>query len=160
LLEAYLNGLAWDFAQNNKAFDALSKRKQKIIIDQGHTNLRDKILKYPDIVTGRHLWDDSSNTVQAFLEILKPFRDSLVHPSPFSAPEKFGGYDKLKNFYRINFITAHLGVKVTTDLIVEIHQHVTKSESGHPVWMDEIMKFLEDTISESNVLSSLLIRGE
>lgn len=148
LVEAYLNGIAWDFAQNHEAIDALSKRKQKLIMDQGQTKLRNKILKYPEIVTGRRLWDDSNETVQAFLEILKPFRDSLVHPSPFSAPEKFGGYDKLKTFYRIDFLTAHLGVKVTVDLIVEIHLHITESKSGHPVWLDEIVKFLDETISE------------
>jgi hypothetical protein len=148
LVEAYLNGIAWDFAQNEEALGALSKRQQNLIQDQGHTSLRDKILKYPDIVTGRHLWDDSNETVLAFLEILKPFRDSLVHPSPFSAPEKFGGYDKLKTFYRIDFLTAHLGLQVTADLIVEIYRHITVLKTGHPVWLNEIINFLDETISE------------
>lgn len=148
LVEAFLNGIAWDFAQNQEALSVLSKRQQNLIQDQGHTSLREKIIKYPSIVTGRHLWDESNETVQAFLDILKPFRDSLVHPSPFSAPEKFGGYDKLKTFYRVGFLTAHLAVKVTADLIVEIHRHQTESRHGHPVWLDQIMKFLDETISE------------
>jgi len=146
LVEAYLNGIAWDFAQDETVFNALSKRKQKLIDDSAHVTLRDKLLKYPEIITGRTLWNGMDDTVSAFLEALKPFRDSLVHPSPFSAPEKFGGYDKLKKIYLFDYIQAHMGVKVTADLIVKIHRHLTGDDTGHPVWLDEIMKFLDETV--------------
>jgi len=84
LVEAYLNGLAWDFAQKEEAFKSLSKRQQNLISDSGHVSLRDKLLKYPAIVSGQPLWDQAGDTVGAFLEIFKPFRDSIVHPSPVS----------------------------------------------------------------------------
>jgi hypothetical protein len=148
LVEAYLNGIAWDFAQDEDVFASLSKRQQKLISDSGHVNLRDKILKYPAIVSGRPLWDESNDTVAAFLDVFKPFRDSLVHPSPFSAPEKFGGYDKLKKLYLFNFVQAHIGVKITADLIVQIHRHINGIRDGYPVWLDDIIKFLEETVVE------------
>lgn len=34
-----------------------------------------------------------------------PFRDSLVHPSPFEAPQRFGGHDKLCAVYRVDVDT-------------------------------------------------------
>jgi hypothetical protein len=139
LVEAYLNGIAWDFAQDENSFASLSKRQQKLISDSGHVTLRYKILKYPAIVSGQSLWDETDDTVAAFLEVFKPFRDSLVHPSPFSAPEKFGGYDKLKKIYLFGYVQAHLGVKITVDLIVRIHRHINGDSVGHPVWLDEIM---------------------
>ena len=150
LVEAYLNGIAWDFAQDEEAFASLSKRQQNLISDSGHISLRDKILKYPNIVSGRSLWDEADDAVAAFLEVFKPFRDSLVHPSPFSAPEKFGGYDKLKKMYLFDFVQAHIGVKITADLIVRIYRHINEIGDGHPVWLNEIMKFLEETVVESD----------
>ena len=63
LVEAYLNGIAWDFAQDTDAFASLSKRQQKLISDSGHVTLRDKLLKYPAIVSGSPLWDESDDTV-------------------------------------------------------------------------------------------------
>lgn len=150
LVEAYLNGIAWDLAQDHDAFNSLSKRQQKLITDTGHVTLRDKLLKYPAIVSGQPLCDEFDDIVGAFLEVLKPFRDSLVHPSPFSAPEKFGGYNKLKKLYLFNYVQAHIGVKVTADLIVKIYRHINGFSDGHPVWLDEIMKFLDETVVDFN----------
>lgn len=61
LVEAYLNGIAWDFSQNESAFNELSIRQQKLLRDIGQTNLRSKIIKYPKIVTGRYLWEESDD---------------------------------------------------------------------------------------------------
>lgn len=149
LIEAYLNGIAWDFAQDDDALASLSNRKQKLISDTGHVALRNKILKYPTIVSGQPLWDETADAVAAFLDVFKPFRDSLVHPSPFSAPEKFGGYDKLKKLYLFGYAQAHIGVKIIADLIVQIHRHINGETEGHPVWLDEIMKFLDETVVEN-----------
>jgi hypothetical protein len=146
LVEAYLNGIAWDFSQDESAFNELSNRQQKLLRDIGQTNLRNKIIKYPKIVTGSYLWDELDDIPSAFLDIYKPFRDSLVHPSPFSAPEKFGGYDKISNFYRIDTSIALMAAKITTLLISKIHQHLTDSDKGHPIWLKELMDLLDEMI--------------
>lgn len=146
LVEAYLNGIAWNFAQNQESFGCLSNRQQKSINDIAQTSLRDKIIKYPSIVTGNHLWDENDDLVSTFLEIFKPFRDSLVHPSPFSAPQKFGGYDKLSKFYRIDFKIAALTAKTTSMLISRIYQHVNGLKDGHPGWMDQLVNLIDQMI--------------
>lgn len=144
LVEAYLNAIAWDFAQDVEAFTLLSKRDQARLTDIGNINLREKILKYPRIVTGRVLWDDSDETVKNFLTIFKPFRDSLVHPSPFSAPEKFGGYDKLRKFYGVDIGIAMWTTKITCELITRIHQHLNGEKAKSPEWLSDVLKTLDD----------------
>lgn len=146
LVESYLNGLAWNFAKNEDDFNQLSNRQKKLIQDISQTKLRDKILKYPTIISGRTLWDENDDVVSTFLEIFKPFRDSLVHPSPFSAPEKFGGYDKLSKFYRIDLGIALLTVKITTMLISRIYQNLTDLQEGHPNWINGIVDLIEQVV--------------
>ncbi|UCE07446.1 MAG: hypothetical protein JSW07_05275 [bacterium] len=143
LLESYLNGIAWDFSQDKSAFQALSKRDQSRLKDVGNVTVRDKILKYPRIITGAHLWDDNDEPVKNFLTISKPFRDSLVHPSPFSAPEKFGGYDKLRKFYRIDIGIAMWTVKITGELIIKVHKHINGEKAKPPEWLSEILTELD-----------------
>ncbi len=146
LVEAYLNGIAWQFSEYDENCGFLSNRQQTLIKDIGQTTIRDKIIKYPKIVTGKELWNEDDDLVSSFLEIIKPFRDSLVHPSPFSAPDKFGGYDKLSKFYRINADIAIVTAKTTSMIIKEIHQHVTTSKNKWPVWMDEIESLLDEVV--------------
>lgn len=143
LVEAYLNGIAWDFAQDPEAVDQLSKKNQSRINDIGHTNLREKILKYPRIITGQPLWNETDEPVRSFLTVFKPFRDSLVHPSPFSAPEKFGGYDKLRYFYRIDLGIAMWTCKNTCDLIIRVHRHLNGDDTQSPDWLSELLAELD-----------------
>ncbi len=105
LMEAYLNGLAWDYVQAHGT-TSLSNNHRKLLEDTASASMRDKLKKYPQILVGRELWKEPDQEFDGFIDVLKPFRDSLVHPSPFSAPEKFGGYDKLRLFYRIDDDTA------------------------------------------------------
>lgn len=81
-------------------------------------------------------WNNDSDLVQ-FLDVVKPFRDSLVHPSPFAAPEKFGGYDKLRLLYRTNKETADLAASTTAKLVIRIHKHID-SDSPLPPWMEDL----------------------
>jgi len=59
LIEAYLNGLAWDFLQSNTT---ISNRRRKFLDDSASVSIREKLLKYPEIITGTSPWkeDDSS----------------------------------------------------------------------------------------------------
>jgi len=137
LVEAYLNGLAWDFFQSKETSE-LSNRQKKLLSDSFSTSIREKLLKYPELITGRALWSSEDPDVVGFLEIVKPYRDSLVHPSPFSAPEKFGGHDKLRLLYRIETDTANMTVEITARLLERIYRHTDQDAVQLPRWMDQI----------------------
>lgn len=138
LMEAYLNGLAWDYLQHHDTTN-LSNRRRKLLDDTSSTSIRDKLLKYPEIISGQTLWNQPDDELDGFIDIVKPFRDSLVHPSPFSAPAKFGGYDKLRMFYRIDFDTAEMTAKLLVVLIERIHSHV-HGNSSMPDWMKNLVQ--------------------
>jgi hypothetical protein len=136
LMEAYLNGIAWDYLRTTDT-NLLSNRSKKLLEDSTSATTREKLQKYPEIIAGISPWSkDDADTTQ-FLEIVKPFRDSLVHPSPFAAPEKFGGYDKLRLLYRIDKDTADLAASITAKLVVRIHNHI-KPNVALPPWLEEM----------------------
>ena len=74
LVEAALNGIAWDFAQKPERFDALSQTRKRLIEDGA---FRDKLLKYPEIIANNPLWDENDKRVRGFLDQIKPYRDAL-----------------------------------------------------------------------------------
>lgn len=135
LVEAYLNGLAWRFCHNEpQRLAQLSQNQQKLIMDSSEATLRNKLLKYPEIIMGSPLWDEKDDAVDSFLSLLKPFRDSLCHPSPFEAPQKFGGYDKLSMVYGLTRDTFAVGAMVTMTLVDRIHRHIDGAKEP-PHWM-------------------------
>jgi hypothetical protein len=134
LMEAYLNGLAWDYCQTH-ALETLSSRQAKLLTDTSSPSIRDKITKYPGIITGHE--HSELEGQEDFLELIKPFRDSLVHPSPFAAPEKFGGYHKLQKLYELDQIVALQAVEATVSLVKSINRAVRASEVA-PAWLGPI----------------------
>lgn len=137
LMESYLNGLAWAHLQTHDV-SRLSNREKKLLEDTTGASIRDKVTKYPQLLTGRPLWQDPDEELDGFIDILKPFRDSLVHPSPFSAPERFGGYDKLRLLYRIDSDTATAATDILVKLVRRIHAHVFGDSQVLPEWVNEI----------------------
>lgn len=137
LLEAYLNGLAWDYMQTCDK-SSLSNQKRKLLEDTNSVSIRDKLSKYPEIITGRKLWKEPDEELDGFVDILKPYRDSLVHPSPFFAPEKFGGYDKLRLFYRVDNDTAVTTVSLLVRIIKRIHNHIQQDGVAMPAWVCDL----------------------
>jgi len=137
LMEAYLNGLAWDYVQTHST-TGLSNINRKLLEDTASASMRDKLKKYPQILTSRELWKDPDQEFDNFMGVLKPFRDSLVHPSPFSAPEKFGGYDKLRLFYRIEHDTAISTTELLVRIIKRVHQHIHPNMQTLPEWIREL----------------------
>lgn len=137
LIEAYLNGLAWDYVQTHD-ISQLSNRKRNLLEDTTSISIRDKLKKYPKLLTAKELWQEPDQDLEGFIDTLKPFRDSLVHPSPFSAPQKFGGDDKLRLFYRIEYDTALVTASLLIKLVQRIHKHVYSNRQVVPEWIREL----------------------
>ena len=133
LLECYLNGIAWLCYQKEKN-DSLSKRKANTLKDTSNVTLRDKIQKYPSIIYGKTIGEEYYKYV---LDEAKKFRDSLMHPSPFSAPEKFGGYDKLEKLYNLDIGTVSKSLSGIIDIIEKI-ESMKGQPTPVPVWLPGI----------------------
>jgi hypothetical protein len=122
LVEAYINGIAWEFVQSTD-ISSFSKRQQKLLTE-GQASLLDKLVKVPAIVmsqdTGPLTPDE--NPLAEFRNLIKPFRDSIVHASPFGAVERFGGYDKLSRVYELRHETVQRSVDLTFEIIGRIHR--------------------------------------
>ncbi|QNI64699.1 hypothetical protein [Synechococcus sp. A15-44] len=141
LLECYLNGLAWSFF-NRENKPALSKRKTDLLKDTSNVSLRDKIKKYPSAIFGKELKEDIYRFV---IDEAKPYRDSLMHPSPFSAPEKFGGYDKLEKLYNLDKDI----VNKTTFGVIEIIEEIEKMKGQNmpaPIWLPKLKAAANKTL--------------
>lgn len=143
LMEAYLNGLAWDYVKIHGSA-SLSNQQRKLLEDTASASIRDKLWKYPQIISGRELWKESDEDFEGFIGILKPYRDSLVHPSPFSAPEKFGGYDKLRLFYRIDHDTAVVTAELLVCIIQRVHKHLFPDVPNFPEWICYLESEIKD----------------
>ena len=141
LLESFLNGIAWDYCQNTD-LSKMSNRQRGKITDTSSVRFRWKLLNYPKIISGIEL--NFIEKCELFLETVKPFRDSLVHPSPFSAPEKFGGYSKLRKIYDLNKCVAIQAVDLTVEIILSTYKHIY-GKSKRPVWLDELQEQMDNT---------------
>ena len=142
LVEAYFNSLAWEFLQAPGSRSGISPADKKCLEDTSQVSLSKKILKYHEIIVGRQIFFRDQDPFKSFIQIVKPYRDSLVHPSPFLAPEKFGGYDKLRVLYRIDVDTALLAAHATTQLIGQSHRNVARPDEPYPVWLQELVELL------------------
>jgi len=134
LIEAYINSVAWDFTESHD-ISGLSKNKQDVLTS-GQASILEKVVKIPEIVAGASpgpLTQDQ-DPLKTFKEIIKPFRDSIVHASPFSAPARFGGYDKLSKVYELTLQTARDSVDLTVDIIGRIHRFVG-GDGNFPRWL-------------------------
>lgn len=145
LLEAYINGLSWDYDYNSE--DANFSNNDKKLI-RGERSLIDRLVKIPLIISGEETGPLSkeTNPLKDFQGIFKPYRDSIVHASPFSTPEKFGGYDKLSKLYDLDVAVVKDTLDLSLDIIDKIHSHIT-NKPGLPQWMpsrDEDGLFIEE----------------
>jgi hypothetical protein len=59
-----------------------------------------------------------------------------VHSSPFSAPEKFGGYDKLIKIYELDESIAIFSVFSLTNIVQRIQIHLNKTNT--PKWLTDL----------------------
>jgi hypothetical protein len=96
---------------------------------------QNKLLKYPNLICGFEV--SITPDRELFLDIIKPFRDSLVHPSPFSAPERVGGHDKLRKIYDLDQDIAIQAVEMLVEIIENIYELIHGS-GKKPVWLKKL----------------------
>jgi len=136
LIEAYINGLAWDYVQTHD-ISGLSKDNRNVLTESERpVNIIDKLVKRPRLITEQDAGPlhQTRDPLKSFIEVIKPYRDSIVHASPFAALEKFGGYDKLSKIYELNLSTVRRAVDITIDVIGEIHRFIG-GDGDLPVWV-------------------------
>lgn len=125
LIEAYINGLAWEYAQSHRELLTRMTRKERDMIEEGSGSILNRVIEIPRIISGNPLTISADQyPLKEFDETIKPYRNSIVHASPFEVPEKFGGYNKLEKLYELESETVVLAVKVTRDLIGHLHRHI------------------------------------
>jgi hypothetical protein len=138
LVEAYVNGIAWEHVQQ-VGTEGLSENHRSVLVeDKRPINTIDKLIKIPRIVAGRDEGPlhQSRDPLKTFLEVVKPFRDAVVHASPFDAPEKFGGYDKLAKLYSLDMVVVESAVNTTLAMVSVIHEFLGR-EGSQPSWLPE-----------------------
>jgi hypothetical protein len=138
LIEAYINGLAWDYVHTHDISNFLQKNRDVLTESERPVNIVTRLIRIPALVTGRNAGPlhQTRDPLKSFIEIVKPYRDAIVHASPFAAPEQFGGYDKLSKIYDLDLTTVRTAVDVTVALIKEIHRFVDGG-SEMPPWFLE-----------------------
>jgi len=133
LLECFLNSMAWCY-YNETDKNGMSNTVEKILKDMSNVTLRDKLIKYPRIIFEKEL---ESEICSFILDDAKKYRDSLMHPSPFSAPERFGGYSKLDKLYNLDkeiiSTTVFSIINVVEKLVCMGGQAYT-----NPVWLPDL----------------------
>ncbi len=135
LIEAFVNGIAWDYVQTHD-ISGLSKDNRNVLTEADRpVNIIAKLIKIPALTTGRNTGPlhQTRDPLKSFIEIVKPYRDAIVHASPFAAPEKLGDIDKLSKLYELNLPTARSAVDVTIAVVKEIHNFINGG-SELPQW--------------------------
>ena len=126
LLEAYINGIAWDY--NYSYGTSMLTSKQIKMITESSESLVNRIIEIPHIIAKQKfpkknisIFKEDDPLIKDFIELIKPYRDSIVHASPFSVPEKFGGYSKLDKIYNLEVATVDKAINIIRDIISRIH---------------------------------------
>lgn len=132
LIECYLNGLAWDYLQKHSNLTSLSTNRRKLLEDRT-ANFRDKLLKYQEIIFNESIIEENSEIVIFILGVMKPFRDAMMHPSPFSHPSDFGGITKLDRIYNLSDDDARRAAKTAFEFVGRFEQ---KRHGKIPKWAE------------------------
>ncbi len=93
LIEAFVNGVAWDYAHTHD-LSGLSKDNRNVLTESERpVSIVTKLVRVPALVAGKDAGPlhQTRDPLKSFIEIVKPYRDAIVHASPFAAPDKFGG---------------------------------------------------------------------
>lgn len=87
--------------------------------------------------------------VAAFLDEMKPLRDALAHPSPFSSPARFGGRNKLRAFYRADAEPAEPIAAVAIEIITKVWEGVSGGRA-RPGWLQELRNLIGERLGDAS----------
>jgi hypothetical protein len=128
-LEAFLNGLAFDFLGKNQKTP--EDRDIEILHEWDYKNdraryvsFRDKLVKYPRIVGGHAaspLTEENCPAIRDLVEKSKVFRDAIVHHSPFIGPNEFIA-EKDRAFYSVSMKDAVETVSSVLSYLFEVQK--------------------------------------
>jgi hypothetical protein len=138
LIEAYINGLSWGYVQTHDISNLSRNNRDVLTESEKPVNIITKLTKVPALITGRESGPlhQTRYPLKSFIEIIKPYRDAIVHASPFSALARFGGYDKLSKLYELNLHTVGEAVEISVSLIGTIHRFI--GGTGElPMWFPQ-----------------------
>lgn len=126
-VEAYLNGLAFDYYIKNE--DKLKDDEKEILTEwdskknrEKHLSLRDKLLKYPRILKeSKHppLQESNCPELSYIVQKSKTLRDSIVHGSPKFDMQTYEPY-KENAFFSINFAQVQETVDNAINLVEKL----------------------------------------
>lgn len=126
-IEAYLNGLAFDYFSNNE--HRLSAKEKMLLTEWDFekkriklVSFRDKLVKYPKIILSvQHppFTESNCDELAFILDQAKLFRDSIVHASPMYNIQSYEPKKELA-FYNINIELENKIIDVTLSLIEKV----------------------------------------
>lgn len=102
LAEAYVNSLAWEIVDQGLTSEL--NKKDRRMVEHSSGSLRERFKRLPEILNGGATTAINESAVQLF-DNLKPFRDSLCHPSPLPST-RLAGRSKSAAFRRAGTDTA------------------------------------------------------
>ena len=127
-----MGGMHWEHLDHLKGL-TLSRKQRDWVEEPTSGTLKEKLKQLPELVAGRPL--PASPALSRLMEDAKPFRDALMHPAPFAAPPKFGGYNKLSHFCEIDQALALEIVSDAVEVLLELTQHVARPT---PKWLTDL----------------------
>ena len=140
-VEAYLNGLAFDYLTENSK--TLTEEKKGILSDfdfpknrSRYLSLRDKVLKYQLIILQEQhppLQPNNFQPLKRLLEISEVIRNPLAHPAPHLNPNT-GSPEKEVAIYSVTMETAREAVDSAIELVLRLEMLVHGGSNRIP-WL-------------------------
>ena len=138
-MEAYLNGIAFDFHVRKHAELSVRDRDALSEWDSAtnrtrYVSFRNKLIKYPQIIGGFKeppLTEESCQELKSLLEKSKTYRDAIVHASPFLEPKELVP-EKESAFYSLSAEDALKTVELVIAIVARIHEVLGRTPADLP----------------------------
>lgn len=129
-VEAYLNGVAFDYCSRNGSSISVAQTKLLLEWDQHANrekwvNFKEKIQAYPKIILGlQHppLTEGNSPEVKLLVNAAKEVRDAIVHQSPKTDPRTGEVGPKVKRFLQLRSVDATEIVDAAISLVRQLNE--------------------------------------
>jgi hypothetical protein len=142
VVEAYLNGIAFDYVEIHG--EQVTGEAKMLLTEWDfvrqrprYMSLRDKLLSYPRLILGLEhppLQESNCEELKFVVETAKRYRDAIVHSSP--APNVISmDIEKERAVYSIDFETVERIVDATVTLISKLEEKVNGGKQRLEAWL-------------------------